>query len=81
MRERSRERSQDLAADWITAACGSFAFVAINVAWVAVWMALNAPGMPTRFNPYPYSFLPVVVALETLALAMLVLIHVPLAVP
>jgi uncharacterized membrane protein len=73
-KERSKERTQDRVADRITAATGTLAFVGINVACFAVWIMLNLSGMPTRFDPFPFAFLTIIVPFEAMILAVFVLI-------
>jgi uncharacterized membrane protein len=72
-RERNKERTQDLIADRITAATGNMTFVAINVAWVAAWILLNLPDMPTQFDPFPFALLAVIIPFEAMVLAVFVL--------
>src|SRR5687768_5375419 len=73
-RQHLRESWQERIADRITALTGSMSFVLINAVWFAVWIALNLPGMPTQFDPFPFSFLTMMVSLEAIFLAIFVLI-------
>jgi uncharacterized membrane protein len=73
-KERNKERIQDRVADRITAAMGSMTFLGINVVCFAVWIVLNLPGMPTQFDPFPFSFLTIFVPFEAIILAVFVLI-------
>ncbi len=73
-KERRKERTQDRVADRITAATGSMIFVGINVACFAAWIVLNLPGMSTQFDPFPFSFLTIIVPFEAMILAVFVLI-------
>jgi len=63
----------DCVADRITGFCGSMAFVWTHVAWFSGWIAANA--LPdVRFDPFPYSFLTLVVSLEAIFLSTFILI-------
>jgi uncharacterized membrane protein len=64
----------DYVADRITAFCGSMAFVWTHVAWFAGWILANVlPGV-RPFDPFPYSFLTLVVSLEAIFLSTFILI-------
>ena len=52
--------------------CGTIEFLWINVAWFAVWIGFNVLGRP--FDPYPFTFLILVVSLEAIVLSILILI-------
>lgn len=63
-------------ADGMTAFLGSIAFLIINTAWFILWVLWNnnlVPGLQP-FDPYPYSFLTMVVSLEAIFLSVVVLI-------
>jgi uncharacterized membrane protein len=49
-------------------------FLAFNAVWFAVWIAINLPGSPLQFDPFPSSFLTIVVSLEAIFLATFVLV-------
>jgi uncharacterized membrane protein len=54
--------------------CGTTTFVWWNVAFFAGWIAFNAvPGLPHP-DPYPYTFLTLVVSLEAILLSSFILI-------
>ncbi len=63
-------------ADLMTKICGSFTFLALNVAWFIIWILMNTGLVPgiTPFDPFPFSFLTMVVSLEAIILATFVLI-------
>lgn len=49
--------------------CGSLLFVSLHLAWFAVWLGLNsAPGIPHP-DPYPFTFLTLIVSLEAIFLS------------
>jgi uncharacterized membrane protein len=63
-------------ADTMTDLLGSFWFLVLNVIFFITWVALNnnlIPGFKT-FDPYPFTFLTMVVSLEAIFLAIIVLI-------
>ncbi len=66
----------DRCADRINSTFGSTAFFACHVCFFALWVAMNTgliPGVET-FDPYPFSFLTMVVSLEAIFLSIFVLI-------
>ena len=52
--------------------CGTVAFMWLNVAVFAAWIAFNESGW--KFDPYPFTFLLFVVSLEAIFLSVLILI-------
>jgi uncharacterized membrane protein len=61
-------------ADRITRFCGSMAFVWVHVLWFSVWIIANTV-MPIKpLDPYPFSFLTLVVSLEAIFLSTFILI-------
>lgn len=72
--DRKRSLSERIA-DTLTAAFGSMWFFILNVVWFAVWIAINVGLIPgvKPFDPFPFSFLTMVVSLEAIALAIIVL--------
>jgi CRP/FNR family cyclic AMP-dependent transcriptional regulator len=62
-------------ADWIAWFSGSMYFLALNLIWFVVWIALNvAPlGVP-HFDPFPFGLLTMIVSLEAIFLSCFVLI-------
>jgi uncharacterized membrane protein len=67
--------SADRMSDAITRIAGSAAFVVLHVGWFTAWIAANAGLVPhvTPFDPYPFSFLTLIVSLEAIFLAIFVL--------
>ena len=65
----------DRLSDGITRVAGSAGFVAVHAIGFAVWIALNVGAVPkvAPFDPYPFSFLTLVVSLEAIFLAIFVL--------
>ena len=52
--------------------CGSMRFLWLNVLWFAVWIGGNVAFK--SFDPYPFTFLILVVSLEAIVLSILILI-------
>jgi uncharacterized membrane protein len=53
--------------------CGSMTFVWVHVAWFGMWVVINS--MPKfAFDPFPYTFLTLVVSLEAIFLSTFILI-------
>src|ERR1700674_4275505 len=68
-----RTRS-DLVAEGIANFCGSMVFVWVHVIWFVVWALINVvPGVP-HIDPFPFTFLTLVVSLEAIFLSTFILI-------
>ena len=68
-----RTRS-DLVAEAIAGFCGSMVFVWVHVVWFSVWVVINlVPGIP-HIDPFPFTFLTLVVSLEAIFLSTFILI-------
>jgi len=69
----NRSRADRMAA-FIATFCGSMPFVWLHAAAFACWIALNTwPGL-AHWDPYPFTFLTLVVSLEAIFLASFILI-------
>jgi uncharacterized membrane protein len=70
-----QERTKsDLFAEAIARFCGSMTFVWVHVAWFGGWVILNVmPGLP-HIDPFPFTFLTLVVSLEAIFLSTFILI-------
>jgi uncharacterized membrane protein len=70
-----RRTSTEHAADVITKFAGSTPFLLFHLLWFAVWISANTGLLPgiKSFDPYPFSFLTLVVSLEAIFLSLLVL--------
>lgn len=69
----NRSRADRMAA-FIATFCGSMPFVWLHVAAFACWITLNTwPGL-AHWDPYPFTFLTLVVSLEAIFLASFILI-------
>jgi uncharacterized membrane protein len=68
-----RTRSE-LVAEGIANFCGSMVFVWVHVIWFGVWVLINlVPGVP-HIDPFPFTFLTLVVSLEAIFLSTFILI-------
>ena len=70
----SRSTAENIA-DKVTRFAGSSPFIIIHAAWFAVWIIANEAIIPgiKPFDPFPFSFLTLVVSLEAIFLTLLVL--------
>ncbi len=70
-----QERSKsDLVAEAIARFCGSMTFVWVHVGWFGGWVVLNViPGI-RHIDPFPFTFLTLVVSLEAIFLSTFILI-------
>jgi uncharacterized membrane protein len=70
----ARRTRADRIASAIARFCGSMTFVTIHVLVFAAWIAFNLlPGLK-HFDPYPFTFLTLVVSLEAIFLSTFILI-------
>ncbi len=64
----------DRIACWVARFCGSMVFVWSHVAWFGAWIAVNViPGLP-HFDPFPFTFLTLIVSLESIFLSTFIMI-------
>jgi len=61
-------------AERVAAFCGSMIFVYVHIVWFSAWFVVNSIVMPTGFDPFPYTFLSLVVSLEAIFLSTIILI-------
>ena len=66
----------DRISDGITRFAGSSTFIVLHIVWFTVWIVLNLGGVDGihPFDPYPFTFLTMVVSLEAIFLSIFVLI-------
>ncbi len=63
------------AADWIAWFSGSMPFLALNTVWFLVWIVINTWDLGvSRFDPFPFGLLTMIVSLEAIFLSIFVLI-------
>lgn len=74
-RAKRAERSKtDLIAEAVARFCGSMTFVWVHVVWFGLWITLNLiPGV-RHIDPFPFTFLTLVVSLEAIFLSTFILI-------
>ena len=71
---REQRTAADRVAEKIANFCGSMTFVAVHVVLFGGWILLNTfPGLP-HFDPFPFTFLTLVVSLEAIFLSTFILI-------
>ena len=71
---REQRTSTDRIAEGIANFCGSMRFVWVHVVWFGGWIVFNIlPGVP-HVDPFPYTFLTLVVSLEAIFLSTFILI-------
>jgi uncharacterized membrane protein len=73
--EQARATLQDRLADGLTRFSGNMWFVYVHIAWFGWWIAQNEGWVGhTRFDPFPFGLLTLIVSLEAIFLATFVLI-------
>lgn len=61
--------------DWIAWFAGSMPFLALNILWFVVWIAINTVDLGIRqFDPFPFGLLTMIVSLEAIFLSLFILI-------
>ena len=60
--------------EWIALFCGSMIFVYVHIAWFGGWVIYNSVLRIAPFDPFPYTFLTLVVSLEAIFLSTFILI-------
>ena len=71
----SERSAAEHVADKVTTFAGSTPFIIIHMLWFGIWIILNGRLIPgfAPFDPFPFSFLTLVVSLEAIFLTLLVL--------
>jgi len=54
--------------------CGSMTFVYVHILWFGAWIIVNSVFKEQQFDPFPYTFLTLVVSLEAIFLSTFILI-------
>ncbi|HEV8429003.1 MAG TPA: DUF1003 domain-containing protein [Pyrinomonadaceae bacterium] len=71
---REQRTPSDRLAEKIARFCGSMTFVWVHVVWFGGWILLNLiPGIP-HVDPFPFTFLTLIVSLEAIFLSTFILI-------
>lgn len=73
-RQREERTFGEKISEWIALFCGSMVFVYVHIAWFAGWVIYNSVLPVTPFDPFPYTFLTLVVSLEAIFLSTFILI-------
>lgn len=71
--QKANRTGDEKVAEMIAAFCGSMVFVWVHVIWFGGWVMLNSVFSFT-FDPFPYTFLTLVVSLEAIFLSTFILI-------
>lgn len=71
---RSARTLSDRMADAVAAFCGSMVFVWVHVAWFGGWLLINSIPLFPHFDPFPFTFLTLVVSLEAIFLSTFIMI-------
>ncbi|HXQ35963.1 MAG TPA: DUF1003 domain-containing protein [Anaerolineales bacterium] len=71
---KAERKKSDLVAEVIAQFCGSMTFVWVHVVWFGLWILINSvPGIKP-IDPFPFTFLTLVVSLEAIFLSTFILI-------
>ena len=71
---KEKRTKSDLVAEAIANFCGSMTFVWVHIIWFGAWIIINViPGIP-HIDPFPFTFLTLVVSLEAIFLSTFILI-------
>ena len=71
--QRSTRTLGEKISEWIALFAGSMLFVYLHLAWFAFWIGANML-LRTPFDPFPFTFLTLVVSLEAIFLSTFILI-------
>ena len=61
-KERKQRSAGEKIAELIAAFCGSMVFVYVHVVWFGAWIVINSIIPNLAFDPFPYTFLTLVVS-------------------
>jgi uncharacterized membrane protein len=64
----------DRVAEAIANFCGSMTFVWVHVVWFGIWILINVIPLLRHIDPFPFTFLTLVVSLEAIFLSTFILI-------
>jgi uncharacterized membrane protein len=71
---RANESGFGRVAHRVTSFCGTLPFLWMHVAWFSGWILFNTLGPEPRVDPYPFTFLTLLVSLEAIFLSTFILI-------
>lgn len=72
--QRARRTIGEKISEVIAAFCGSMVFVYVHIVWYVGWILVNSVFTFAQFDPFPYTFLTLVVSLEAIFLSTFILI-------
>lgn len=72
--QRANRTTGERIAELIARFCGSMVFVYVHVVWFSGWIIVNSLSNGMDFDPFPYTFLTLVVSLEAIFLSTFILI-------
>lgn len=72
-REKKKRTFGERLAEYIAAFCGSMIFVYVHIIWFGGWIIVNSLAALT-FDPFPFTFLTLIVSLEAIFLSTFILI-------
>ncbi|HEV7699736.1 MAG TPA: DUF1003 domain-containing protein [Pyrinomonadaceae bacterium] len=72
--QRSHRTFGERLSEVIAAFCGSMTFVYVHVVWFGLWITANVATERFAFDPFPFTFLTLVVSLEAIFLSTFILI-------
>lgn len=71
--QRRKRTAGEQLSELIAGFCGSMTFVYVHIAWFGFWIVFNDIGS-VAFDPFPYTFLTLIVSLEAIFLSTFILI-------
>jgi len=71
---REERTRSDRVAETIANFCGSMTFVWVHVVWFGIWILINVIPLLRHIDPFPFTFLTLVVSLEAIFLSTFILI-------
>ena len=71
--QRANRTLGEKVSEWIALFAGSMFFVYLHVAWFVIWIGVNV-SLSKPFDPFPFTFLTLVVSLEAIFLSTFILI-------
>lgn len=72
--QKARRTIGEKVAEFVAAFCGSMIFVYVHIVWFGGWIIVNSLFRQFQFDPFPYTFLTLVVSLEAIFLSTFILI-------
>jgi uncharacterized membrane protein len=73
-KEKQNRTMGEKIAEYVAAFCGSVVFVYVHIVWFGGWIIVNSLFTQYSFDPFPFTFLTLVVSLEAIFLSTFILI-------